>query len=457
MISSSYRLLFGTLTALAVAAAPVRTATAGCETTVLDDRPNDAFSRVGRAYCFASSNPDGSIEVFLADLRGGQPRSLVKDGRRCTGGTRAGQTCGSQRDCPGSDANACETPTLSGCRADAEGRFVYFLFNGNPSGTNPELGDELFRFNTRRGQLAQLTTQAGWCSNDPAKACTTTFDCSPRGGSCRRADLFGLQVSPDGKRVGFAGDGDPGGNPAHGQALFAFAVRGKRNVLSVVRAGSRVCGASSLKRGQACTRDEDCVPDCGDGRVDAPELCDPEVDSVGCSQGQRCSAAGTQNQCTCQTIVCGNGLDEAGEECDGQGQAQCGAGFACGQPGAPGACTCILTARLCGNGVVDGGEECDGGGCGAFQSCVPPGLAGACTCAGNPAVCGNAVLEFGEGCDGAGAPCRPGFQCSAACACEQATACGNGVVEPGEQCDPPGVQGQCAVGLVCGAECRCGP
>jgi hypothetical protein len=441
-------------TAVAMAVGPVRTATAGCETTALDDRPTDAFTRVGRAYCFASENPDGALEVFLADLKGGAPRSLVKDGRRCVGGGRAGAVCGSSRDCP--DSGSCATPSLSGCRADAAGRFVYLLFRGNPTGANPDLGDELFRFDTRRaGRLTQMTTQAGWCSNDPGKACTTDFECSPRGGTCARADLFGLQVSPDGKKVAFAGDGDPGGNPSHGEALFSLVLRRNRPVLTTLRAGGRVCGASSLKAGQTCLRDEDCVPDCGDGRVDSPEQCDPDAVSTGCSQGQRCAPAGAQNQCTCQTIACGNGLAEAGEECDGQGQAQCDPGLVCGQPAEPGACTCILTAKLCGNGVVDAGEQCDGTGCGAFQSCLPPGAAGACTCTGNPAVCGNNLLEFGEGCDGPAAPCRPGFQCSATCTCDPATTCGNGVVEPGEQCDPPMVQAQCAVGLLCGGGCRC--
>lgn len=437
---------------------PPDAAQASCEPTFLDTRANDAFSRGGRLYCFAVETTDGMIEVFIADLKGGSPRSLVKESRRCMGGSRAGQACADDRDCPG--AGSCVEPFLSGCRADERGRSVYFILNGNPTGGNPDLGEELFQFDTRKaGRLTQVTTQAGWCANDPAKACTTDFDCVPTGGNCRKADMFGLHVAPDGKQIGFATNGDPGGNPGHGDALFGLVVKGKRQTLNALQAGGRLCSDSSAKRGQPCSRDEDCRPDCGDGSVDSPEQCDPSASPSGCSQGQVCGPGGTLDQCKCRTIACGNGLREPGEECEGTGQADCDPGQVCGQPGQPGACTCILTTKLCGNGIVDSGEDCDGTGCAAFQTCIPAGQPNECTCQDNPATCGNDVLEAGEQCDGTAFPCRPGFLCNApaSCTCSSNTTCGNSAVEPSEQCDPPGGQAQCAAGLTCDLSCRCEP
>lgn len=100
--------------------------------------------------------------------------------------------------------------------------------------------------------------------------------------------------------------------------------------------------------------------------------------------------------------VCGNDINESGEQCDGADDAAC--------PGACGA-DCSCPAPICGNDVVETGEECDG----ASASGCPTGTCTAdCSCA--PPVCGNDVAEAGEACDGADDALCPGV-CQGNCLC----------------------------------------
>jgi hypothetical protein len=108
----------------------------------------------------------------------------------------------------------------------------------------------------------------------------------------------------------------------------------------------------------------------------------------------------------------------------------------------------------CGNGIPEAGEECDGAGsCGAGALCVQPGLPEECTCSAE--TCGAVPgVQPGEECDGedlAGATCTSlGFlggtlACDARCRFDVggcfAALCGNGALEPGESCDPGGIDG----------------
>lgn len=146
--------------------------------------------------------------------------------------------------------------------------------------------------------------------------------------------------------------------------------------------------------------------------------------------------------------VCGDGVAEGTEECDlpDLRLATCQSlGFASGTLGCTEACVldtsaCIPGSVVCGDGVREGGEQCDGADLGG-QSCGSLGLGSgalACThecsfntqgCAVQP-VCGNGQIEGGEECDDGNTVDCDG--CSAGCLSES---CGNGRVECDEECD----------------------
>jgi cysteine-rich repeat protein len=149
--------------------------------------------------------------------------------------------------------------------------------------------------------------------------------------------------------------------------------------------------------------------------------------------------------------VCGDGHVNlaAGEQCDD--------GPKNGTPGDP--CNPFCHIALCGDGIRDPGEECDGGG------------VDTATCDANCtlAVCGDGYVNAaaGEACDAGPANGTPGSGCNGFC---QIMRCGNGTVEPGEQCDSGGVDtafcdadctipacGDGHVNLFAGEECDDGP
>ncbi len=110
---------------------------------------------------------------------------------------------------------------------------------------------------------------------------------------------------------------------------------------------------------------------------------------------------------------------------------------------------------ICGNGVVDGVEFCDGADLDG-ASCVNLGFGGGLLACGADCnidtsgcealpVCGDGVVDFGEECDDGNALGCDG--CSVTCRVE---ACGDGVVECGEVCD----DGNTVDGDGCSADCR---
>ncbi len=284
-----------------------------------------------------------------------------------------------------------------------------------------------------------------------------------------------------------------------------------------------------------CTNgtDKDCSASCGDGIVNGTEQCDKAITAgqpgacpTTCNDSNVCttdtlsgSAANCSATCTstaitaCSTTsdgccpagcnqtndancaaVCGNGVVEAGENCDktiaagsaGACPAACNDNNACTADvltGTAAACTakctstaisaCSLTgdgccpsgcnqttdadcSAVCGNGVLEAGELCDttiaagAGSCPTVASC-------------NDTVACTADSVSGSGCQQACAhppitACTAGDGCCPT-ACNQSTdsdcaaACGNSVLESGETCDPPSScpanVAACSDGLAC--------
>jgi hypothetical protein len=113
--------------------------------------------------------------------------------------------------------------------------------------------------------------------------------------------------------------------------------------------------------------------------------------------------------------VCGNGVIETGEECDGG-------------PTPPARCPACEIVPTCGDGIVDAPEECDTAG---------PSATCDANCQDVIDLCGNGVVDPGEECDTSGASAT----CTAECV--RIPTCGDGIVDAGEECDTAGASETC--------------
>ena len=282
---------------------------------------------------------------------------------------------------------------------------------------------------------------------------------------------------------------------------------------SVVGAGSTGrlmcatnCGAFDTSLCTAATT-------CNNNKLDSGEICDPSVGlTVTCENIVGMGSSGTLrcndkcngydvSGCTAKA-VCGNGIVEPGEACDGTGfnGKTCadvvGAGSV-GELQCDAFCQIVASscsaASLCHNGVIDDKEVCDGSqlDMNTCESVVGAGSTGNLSCLDNcsgfdisqctaASTCGNGIIERNEACDGTrlndqtcatvvGAGSTGILRCNATCdgfvttGCTASTTCGNGIVESGEVCDGVNIQGAtCAskVGagstgqVLCGDNCR---
>ncbi|MDH5716307.1 MAG: DUF4215 domain-containing protein [Spirochaetia bacterium] len=245
-----------------------------------------------------------------------------------------------------------------------------------------------------------------------------------------------------------------------------------------------VCGNAKIETGEQCddgqeteTCDSTCKASyCGNGTINATagEQCDDKGESAACTRnclnsscgdsivnttaGETCddgntiSGDGCAANCTIEIpAYCGNGIVDAGEQCDDSGESA--------------NCNNNCTTRTCGDSIVNAiaGEACDDGGTVAGDGCAAD-----CTIE-IPAYCGNGVTDTGEACDdnGESATCNSnctarscgdfivnatageqcddggtvaGDGCDSNCIIEIPEYCGNGIVDAGESCDDSGTQ-----------------
>lgn len=251
---------------------------------------------------------------------------------------------------------------------------------------------------------------------------------------------------------------------------------------------------------------------CGNNTIDAGEICDgTSLNNATCASVVGIGSSGTlkcadncydfdRSGCTA-AAVCGNGIRETGENCDGNdfnGQT-CESLVGVGSRGNLICNGCTIStencsaASSCGNGIIDGTDVCDGAALNnaTCASIVGEGSTGSISCRDNcsgydisgctaAAKCGNGLIEEGEVCDGNRLNDRTcatevGFgsigtlACNSTCTgyittgCSASTTCGNGILEAGEICDTTNTQGascETSVGLgsvgtvLCGADCK---
>ncbi len=176
-----------------------------------------------------------------------------------------------------------------------------------------------------------------------------------------------------------------------------------------------------------------CVPKCGDGKIEGNEVCDDGTNNgsygtcaPGCmSRGPYCGDSVTQNP----PETCDNGVNLVTY---GGTAKQCGPG-------------CQI-APYCGDGAVSNGESCDDG----ANNGKGYGFCNA-NCTIGPR-CGDSLVNGPEQCDEGINNGTSGSQCQADCTLK----CGNGTLDPGEQCDE-GTALNTGAYNHCNPDCTIGP
>ena len=148
------------------------------------------------------------------------------------------------------------------------------------------------------------------------------------------------------------------------------------------------CDDGNTVDGDGCDADCQDEPECGNCIVEEGEACDDgnDVDTDGC-----------RNDCT----MCGDGVVQSSDE-------ECDDGNTVGGDGCSAECTCEPEPPVCGDGVREGDEVCDG----TDAAACDYECGGDCTCA----EC--VSPEFPESCTPGADDCENGFTCDpSTCKC----------------------------------------
>ncbi len=231
-------------------------------------------------------------------------------------------------------------------------------------------------------------------------------------------------------------------------AIPAWCTASCLNAGATVQIEDAVCGDGDVESGEECDGSSSCTSSClWEGTDGCPFTCststvscekDSDCTTFTCSiSGAVCTAETATTVCTgvgetcvehtdtCEvsgTLCCGNGLTEAGENCDDGDQTDGGGCSAsCLNEGS-------TAARVtCGNGSLDytatiGGEDCDDGniinGDGCSSLCLHEGSILASEVI---AICGDGDVDEGEDCDDGDSTSGDG--CSSFCLLEGANVC----------------------------------
>ncbi|MEM4245109.1 MAG: MopE-related protein [Candidatus Nanoarchaeia archaeon] len=241
------------------------------------------------------------------------------------------------------------------------------------------------------------------------------------------------------------------------------------------------CGANCKFDTSGCTG---CTSGyCGDGVVNTGETCDgTNFDGKTCFSFDNFKGGNLICDPDCQINTqgcygCGDGIIQSGEECDGTNWGAIsgctnldqfsGGNLRCASNCKFDTSDCIGSEGVCGNGVIDSGETCDGSNL-SGKTCFSFGFTSGnlvcdSTCHYDTSgcyKCGDNVINPGEQCDGTnfgpvitncssfdnftGGTLRCGSNClfdTSSCIGEPGI-CGDGIINPGETCDGLNLDGK---------------